>query len=1171
MLRTLLGLLILLPGLVFASQGPTKSREALPGDQPSKIPAVTSPIRLTQKEQAFLKAHPVIRVHNELDWPPYNFHELGKPQGLSIDYMNMLIRRLGIHIQYISGPTWDDFLGKIKEGQLDVMLNMVRTEQRSAYMCFTDVYLDVPTVVYTQEGRLPIRSLKELEGGTVAVPAGFFYEEMLRRYCPKIKLLPFRNVRDCLEAVAFGRVDATLGAPGVVEYLMKKHSIYNISPSMRVTDTRFSSPLRIAVRKDWPILRDILQKAMNTVTEPDMIALRSRWYEAGEKALALPAPAPSDLNYAGIARQMGTTLGDHLWRYRKDMVKSTLLNSLNNYPLQGVVLEDKGMLEFHAAWKDETGVHFRMSDSPPRLPETDTLAKVIEKVSYEGEDLGLLTLYVKGDKKRIALSKVEQTYLRRKGTLRMCVDPDWMPYERINEKGEHEGMAADFIRLFAKRLHLKIALVPTKSWAESLEKAKSGGCDFLSFLNKTPERSEYLTFTEPIVVSHNVIIAREDQEYMPDIKDALHMRIGMVKGYANEERTKKDLPDAKLVYVKSLDDGLKKVSDGKIDVMIEGLLSAGLRISELGLANLKIAGQTSYKDEYRIGVRKDEPILLDVLDKAVRSLDPLEKNEIIRRWVSVKFERGFDYGLLWKILAGIALLFAGTFFYIRKLAALNKALSAAKEKAETATRAKSDFLANMSHELRTPLNAILGFSQLTAQREGLQDDVKENLSIINRSGRHLLKNINSVLEMSKIEAGIDTLTVQPFDFVRMLEDMESLIRIRADQKGLLLTFERDVNVPRYIMSDENKITQILMNILGNAVKYTDQGGVTVHISTERDNASSGKEERETRLRMEISDTGIGIPADEIETIFSPFARASTQGRPKEGTGLGLAITRKNADLLGGTLRVRSTVGSGTTFILAINVAVVGPEERDSKKSRPPVIGIEPGSLAPDGAGFRILLVDDQKENRLWLSKVISRAGFEVMEADNGLEAVDLNESFKPHLIWMDIRMPVMDGKEATKRIRSKGDSWNQPVIIALSASVFKEEEAECVASGCDDFVQKPASIDDIFGKMSEHLQVRYVYDETDESMDAVPKKRAVGNLAEEIGSLSPDLMRELQESLEEADVSRVGEAIKNISPENPPLAESLEIYARDFAYGELLDAVWRAKEIVREIPYAKGA
>ncbi len=505
----------------------------------------------------------------------------------------------------------------------------------------------------------------------------------------------------------------------------------------------------------------------------------------------------------------------------------------------------------------------------------------------------------------------------------------------------------------------------------------------------------------------------------------------------------------------------------------------------------------------------------------------------------------------------------------KKLAQALETAEQLRIEAQEANKAKSAFLANMSHELRTPLNAILGFSQLTAQRKGLQDDVRENISIINRSGRHLLKHINSVLEMSKVEAGIDTLTIQPFDVLSMLEDMESLIRIRADQKRLDLAFERDVNVPRHIISDESKITQILMNILGNAVKYTDEGAVTVHVSTERDGALSDKENGKTCLQIEISDTGIGIPADKIETIFTPFARLKTHGRVEEGTGLGLAITKKNIDLLGGSLRVESTFGAGTKFSIHINVGVVGPNGIESVNGPPPVIGIEPGSSAPDGACFRILLVDDQKENRLWLNRLISRAGFEVMEADNGQEALDLNERFKPHLIWMDIRMPVMDGKEAATRIRSKGALGNQPVIIALSASVFKEEEAECIASGCDDFVQKPASIDVIFKKMSEHLEVRYVYDETNEHTDTIPGKRSVDELAQEIGLLSPVRMRELEESLEEGDVSKVREAVKKIGSENPRLAESLEIYARDFAYGELLDAVRQARETVMEDRYAK--
>ncbi len=482
-----------------------------------------------------------------------------------------------------------------------------------------------------------------------------------------------------------------------------------------------------------------------------------------------------------------------------------------------------------------------------------------------------------------------------------------------------------------------------------------------------------------------------------------------------------------------------------------------------------------------------------------------------------------------------------------------------KERAEAANRAKSIFLANMSHELRTPLNAILGFSQLSARREGLPEDVREHLSIINRSGRHFLKLINSVLEMSKIEAGVDTVTIKEFDITNMLEDIESLMKIRAEQKGLVLAVEGARDLPSHVRTDENKITQVLLNMVGNAIKFTDEGRVTLRVSAQAHEPSSDSEKGVTLL-FEIEDTGIGIPKEDLENIFHAFAQVDRTGVSREGTGLGLAISKKNVEILGGNIHVESFVGSGTKFRFTIDAEIVDGTSTESVKDTATVIGIEPGSVAADGSQFRILVVEDNAESRKWLSGLLRDVGFEVMEAHNGQQGVDLNERFRPHLIWMDIRMPVMDGNEAVERIRSKGGDGNQPVIIALSASAFEEEKAACLAAGCDGFVHKPAQVDDIFENIAQHLGVRYLYDNSNQTSHDNQERRPLADIVADIQSLAPATLRELREALERAEPPEVEKALQSIKSQNIRLAQDLELYAKNFAYGEMLEAISRARK-----------
>ncbi|WP_071190333.1 GAF domain-containing protein [Trichormus sp. NMC-1] len=401
-------------------------------------------------------------------------------------------------------------------------------------------------------------------------------------------------------------------------------------------------------------------------------------------------------------------------------------------------------------------------------------------------------------------------------------------------------------------------------------------------------------------------------------------------------------------------------------------------------------------------------------------------------------------------------------------------LKRAKEAADAANRAKSEFLANMSHELRTPLNAILGFTQLMQQDQSLTFDHQRYIEIINNSGEHLLGLINDVLEMSKIEAGRTTLYETEFDLYQLLTSLEAMLQLKAESKGLELSFDCDVDVPNYIKADENKLRQVLINLLGNAIKFTEQGSVTLRIRNRQ--LSEGDTELLTTqhsLFFAVEDTGLGIAPEEIGDLFQAFQQTRAGQKSKEGTGLGLRISQKFVQLMGGEITVCSELGKGSCFTFHIQASFAQP--MPSSKSFPVdhTVSIEPGH------NYRILIVEDNSTNRLLLGKILIRLGFKVQEAENGQIAIALWQQWQPHLIFMDMQMPILDGYEATRQIRIREQELNQmqtpTKIIALTASAFTEQREESLSAGCDDFVSKPFHWEEILETISQHLQIQYLY------------------------------------------------------------------------------------------------
>ena len=494
---------------------------------------------------------------------------------------------------------------------------------------------------------------------------------------------------------------------------------------------------------------------------------------------------------------------------------------------------------------------------------------------------------------------------------------------------------------------------------------------------------------------------------------------------------------------------------------------------------------------------------------------------------------------------GQALLMTGTIIDITKLKRAEAELAEAKARAEAANREKSRFLANMSHELRTPLNAVLGFSRLLKNSSDLTPHQQETLDIIVRSGEHLLNLINNVLDMAKIESGRMALEESEVDLHQLLHEMQSLMGVGAAEKGLHFALERAPELPRFVAVDAGKLRQVLLNLIGNAIKYTDSGGVKLRGRLAR---THGAEEAE--IRFEVEDSGPGIPQEDCQRIFLPFVQLGGQVSAQAGTGLGLAICKQYVELMGGQIGVASEPGKGSVFYFTIPVRVLPLVAEPEGPKRGRILGLAEGEPC-----YRLLIVEDQPENRLLLRRLLDPLGFELREAANGREVVALFEQWHPHLIWMDIRMPVMDGLEAVRRIRAT-KAGADTKIVALTAHALEEERKPIMAAGCDDLVRKPFREQELLDALARHLRLKFIYEKVPQQ-ESTPEAPGLSLRPEQLDALPAELLRDLRQAVVELDTARTQALIAQVTKRDAPLGRALNTLATQLDYTRLLKLLER--------------
>ena len=546
---------------------------------------------LTQDEQEFLQKKKVLRVHNELNYKPFNFFVSGNPTGYNIDMMNLVAKKLGIEVQYVTGPSWSNFLDKLKEQKIDVMLNISPTPNRMKYFDFTIPYKKYNYIIYSNSTS-KIASIDELKGKKVALVKDFAIHEYIKDNYPSIEINEVESMQDAIRSVSFSQSDATITVQPIAHSVIIEQSIHNVVPTGNVflNSAEVSQVhLCMATNKKDKVLNNIFNKALQSISYEEIKALEQKWFD---------------------------------------------------------------------------------------------------------------NLQINDQKLQFNLNEID--YIKHKKMITLCIDPNWMPYESI-QNGQHTGITKEFIDIFEAKIGIPIKLIPTSNWDESLEFAKQRKCDIWSLAMETPQRKEYMDFTKPYISSPLVVATKHDKLFVSDIEELINTKkLGIVKGYAFDDLLRLKYPNNKFVSVNSVEDGLNLVSSGEIYGFVDSLMTIGYFLRTDYIGELKIAGKFDENWELGIGVRNDDPILLSIFDKVVSSIDEQTKSEMITKWTSIVFEAQTDHSATFKWLSVIFVLliiFAYRHYILKRY---NESLKSANTKIKESN-------AQMQYLIDTMMESILIF------------------------------------------------------------------------------------------------------------------------------------------------------------------------------------------------------------------------------------------------------------------------------------------------------------------------------------------------------------------------------------------------------------------------------------------------------------------------------
>ena len=1060
-------------------------------------PLLYSSVEFTQDEKKWIKSNPVVKLGADYKWPPFDFADAsGKHTGLASEYIKLISKKSGLKFEVYPG-IWSDVLKSMQAKKYDGLSCAVETDERKKYLNFTLPYLSVPMVIVTTVDNKSIKTIDDLFGKSVSINRGSYIHEWLKNKYPQINLNLTTSNEASLEAVSLGKADAYVGNLAVSTYIMNKYLLNNLHIVEKLKD--FETAVSVAIDKDNIILFNIIQKTLNSITSNEHQELKSRWKKnlvEDEKLLKLE-----------LSKKQKDWIREH------PVIRFVIDNHWK--PIEYLSEDSKEFKGISSGYIEliskKTGIEFQRV-------YTQRWANSVEKIDAREADLYTCVATTESRKKVVNFS---EPYLKMPQVFITDNDVDFIADIKELYGKKVVLVEGYYITEMVKKEHPEIVVLEVKTITEAFEaltkKDAFAYIDMLSIASyfiqkegfsnlKISGMSEYRSefsmalrndwANEGIEIINKALESITEEEkseiynkwmrvhYDKDVDYTLLWQIAgifilliMASLFWNRKLS------IEIQHRKEVEFDLKQSNERFELALLGGNLGSWdvyFKPKKI-IVNKRWATMLGYSDKTNI-ITQDmwrRTIYKDDLKRVLDYGDRYKKNKIPH--YEIEYRSVTKSGeIIWvlskgKIVQrdkdGNATRMAGTVSDItaqksfeekltiekEKLFKLNQKLEEATVIAENANRAKSDFLSNMSHEIRTPMNAILGFTELLD--DNIEDKkLKSFIKTIRSSGQTLLFLINDILDLSKIESGKLEVIKSRVNIQNIFEEIISIFKLQAEQKGLKLELNLDSEMPTSLLIDPIRLKQILINLIGNALKFTEKGHIRVVVVVDEVYEHTSKID----LTIRIEDSGIGISKFNQEKIFNIFEQTKNQDVSKYGgTGLGLAISRKLSILMNGSLELESEEGVGSAFIVSlknIDIASVSDEESSYE------LNIDYRSIKFESAV--VLVVDDVKENRDLVKESFISTNIKVLEAVNGKEAVEIAKSSEIDLILMDIRMPVMDGYSATRIIKEFSDV----PVIALTASLIQDELKKLEGDKFDAYLRKPVSKNELFKEVSKFLK-----------------------------------------------------------------------------------------------------